>query len=89
MALKKIVTTDFGIDAHYWRIDRLVYLKPEKKIQVFFGLYTNAATSELAKSSLDNMELVFDLEGESLSGDWRVLAYEKAKESIFEGAEDC
>lgn len=89
MALKKTVTTNFGIDANYWRVDRLLYLKQDKVIVAHLGLYTDKEISLLAKNSLDSVEVCFSTEGLNMSSDWRILAYDAAKGTVLEGAEDC
>lgn len=87
MALKLKTKTAFGFDAEYWRVDHVRYLKEDNTIFAIFGLYLNAEAAALAKNGFQSVEVYFT--PENFNTDWRILAYNKAKESVLSGSEDC
>lgn len=87
MALKKEVDTNFGIKADYWRLDMFSYNKKDSSVTATFCLYKDSESAKEAKASLDTVSFQFTIE--DLNKDVRIACYEKAKESLLIGAEDC
>jgi len=87
MALKKQVKTKFNIDAEYWRVEHVRYLKEDGNIWALLAVYVNAEAAKVSTTGFDSVEVNF--KPESLASDWRALVYAEAKQTELEGAEDC
>lgn len=87
MALKKTIKTKFGMDAEYWRVEHVRYLKEDGNIWAVLSVYLNADAAKISTSGFDSVEVNFI--PESLNSDWRGLVYAEAKRTVLEGAEDC
>jgi hypothetical protein len=76
MALQKEITTKYGVNADYWKVDHVEVQYDQKRATAFIKPYRNKAARDAGSSPLDEtQEFVLDFDA--------ITATENLRENIY------